>query len=135
MTERARVEIVVNAQEMRLLDSNLSPHDCWQVQMRMVGPNVLDANPFPQIRFESTTIDQPPSAVWTIDRQLTLHAHTQPRTVKVLREHGHYRGSASLKQAGFGIVPITAAGGTINVKDDLRIEFDIVTRSDPTTQR
>lgn len=47
MTERARVQIVVNAQEMRLLDSNLSPHDREQVQMRMVGPNVLDANPFP----------------------------------------------------------------------------------------
>jgi hypothetical protein len=39
---------------------------------------------------------------------------------------GHYRGSASFKQSNFGISPIRIAGGTVKVKDEVKIEFDIV---------
>jgi len=34
-----------------------------------------------------------------------------------------------LKQTDFGIKPVTIAGGTVKVKDELTIEFDIVARS------
>ena len=34
---------------------------------------------------------------------------------------GHYRGSASIKQSDFGIAPIRIAGGTVKVKDELKI--------------
>jgi hypothetical protein len=46
--------------------------------------------------------------------------------VLVSLESGHYRGSASFKQSEFGITPIRIAGGTVKVKDELKIEFDIV---------
>ena len=39
---------------------------------------------------------------------------------------GHYRGFASFKQSNFGISPIRIAGGTVKVKDEVKIEFDIV---------
>ena len=32
-------------------------------------------------------------------------------------------GAFTLKQTDFGIVPVTAAGGTIRVKDDIDIQF------------
>jgi MOSC domain-containing protein YiiM len=48
--------------------------------------------------------------------------------VKVVRAQGHYKGTASLKQTSFGITPIVIAGGTVKVKDDVTIEFDVVTR-------
>ena len=38
----------------------------------------------------------------------------------------HYRGDAVLKQHDFGITPINIAGGTVKVKDKLKIKFDIV---------
>ena len=57
---------------------------------------------------------------------LTLHGKKQPVTVEVSLESGHYRGSASIKQSDFGIEPIRIAGGTVKVKDELKIEFDIV---------
>jgi hypothetical protein len=41
-------------------------------------------------------------------------------------EGRHYRGSASFKQSNFGINPIRIAGGTVKVKDEVKIEFDIV---------
>jgi hypothetical protein len=47
-------------------------------------------------------------------------------TLAVTRQDGRYRGTALLKQSDFGIQPISIVGGTVKVKDDLKIEFDIV---------
>jgi hypothetical protein len=46
--------------------------------------------------------------------------------VEVEGTNGHYRGSAKLRQTEFGITPVTIAGGSIKVKDDVRIEFEII---------
>jgi hypothetical protein len=47
-------------------------------------------------------------------------------TVTVEGQHAHYHGSAVLKQRDFGITPIRIAGGSVKVKDEVRVEFDIV---------
>jgi hypothetical protein len=44
---------------------------------------------------------------------------------KIVPEQGRYRGSTSIKQSDFGISPISIAGGTVKVKDDVKIDFDI----------
>jgi polyisoprenoid-binding protein YceI len=64
---------------------------------------------------------------WSVRGELELHGQTHPVTVRVVREQGHYKGSASLKQSDFGIVPISIAGGTVKVKDEIKIDFDVVT--------
>ena len=56
---------------------------------------------------------------------LTLHGETQPVTVEVREREGHYLGTSRFKQTEFGIKPFKAAGGTIRVKDEVRIDFDI----------
>jgi polyisoprenoid-binding protein YceI len=56
---------------------------------------------------------------------LTLHGQTQPVTVEVKENSGHFAGHALLKLTDFGIKPIRIAGGTVKVKDEIRIEFDI----------
>jgi hypothetical protein len=127
--EPARVQIEVDAQRMLVLDPALSPHDRTQVQTRMLGPEVLDVNRFPSIRFESTSIDRVDATGWTVRGQLTLHGQSRPVTIKVVREAGHYRGSMSLRQTDFGITPITVAAGAVKVKDALTIDIDIVTHS------
>ena len=45
-----------------------------------------------------------------------------------MEQNGRYRGIAELKQKEFGINPISLAGGTVKVKNELRVEFDIVGR-------
>jgi len=55
-----------------------------------------------------------------------MHDKEQPVAVEVSLQDGHYRGSASLKQTAFGITPVSIAGGTVKVKDEVKIEFDIV---------
>jgi hypothetical protein len=50
--------------------------------------------------------------------------------VSVLRSGNAYTGRATLRQTDFGMKPITAAGGTVKVKNELEIEFRVVTQSE-----
>jgi hypothetical protein len=44
----------------------------------------------------------------------------------VKRSGAAYIGRMTLRQSDFGIKPITAAGGTVRVKNELEIDFHIV---------
>ena len=126
-----RVLILVDVQGMRVLDPGLSLPEREQVQARMLGPEVLDANRFPQIRFESVTVQRLQQDGWLVRGRLTLHSQTHLVTVKGSVEQGHYRGSATVKQTDFGMSPISIAGGTVRVKDEVQIDFDIVAELKP----
>jgi polyisoprenoid-binding protein YceI len=121
-----RVEFVVDARRMRVLDPNLSPKDRDDVQARMLGPQVLDTDRFAQIRFRSTAVQPLERDRWLIRGDLELHGQTHQVNVRVALENGHYKGSVPLRQSEFGIVPISIAGGAVKVKDEVTIEFDIV---------
>jgi polyisoprenoid-binding protein YceI len=63
---------------------------------------------------------------WIVRGDLTLHGVRSPVEVEVVQKDSHYRGSAKLRQQVFGITPIAIAGGAVKVKDEVKIEFDIV---------
>ena len=48
-----------------------------------------------------------------------------PLTVSVALDQSHYKGSATVRQTEFGITPISIVGGTVKVKDEVKIDFDI----------
>lgn len=123
------VEISVNTGKMVVLDPSLSEEKRSEVQTRMLGPEVLDSARHPEIRFVSSRVM--PSGVnqWQVTGNLTLAGQTRAITFRGVLRDGHYRGSVLLRQRDFGIQPISIAGGTVRVKDELRIEFDIVTRA------
>jgi YceI-like protein len=120
------VRVVIESAGMRVLDPSLSAKDREQVQARMVGPEVLDTARFPRITFTSTAIEPVRPGRWLVRGQLALHGTTRPVTVQATLENGHYKGTTRLKQTEFGIAPISIMGGTVQVKDELTIEFDIV---------
>jgi hypothetical protein len=62
----------------------------------------------------------------SIQGELEVHGQTRQVRVTAVQEQGHYKGSTSLKQSEFGIAPISIAGGTVKVKDEMKIDFDIV---------
>jgi len=78
----------------------------------------------PIIVFALRVVDMLSSAA-VVSATLDLHGQTHPVTVEVTRKDGLYRGSATLKQTASGITPVAIAGGTVRVKDDLKIEFEI----------
>lgn len=120
------VELRVDVRQMRVLDPNLSADKRSQVQGKMLSPDVLDPERYPEITFRSTGVDEKNSNL-SVRGNLTLHGETRPINVSVTRTQSRYRGSATVKQTDFGIKPISVAGGTIKVKDEVRIDFDIVT--------
>ena len=52
----------------------------------------------------------------------------RPAVIRATRANGRYRGTVAVKQRDFGIMPISIAGGTVKVKDEIKIQFDIVAR-------
>lgn len=123
------VELKVDARKLRVVDKEISEKDRAEIQRTMLGPKVLDSEKFPEIHFRASGgADRPRLGRLTIEGELTLHGQTRPVTVDVRVENGHYRGVAELKQKDFGITPISLGGGTVKVKNELRVEFDIVGR-------
>jgi len=120
-----QVRFVIESQRMKALEPHLSPEKRQQVQERMLSPEVLDVARFPQIKFESTSVEQAGAGRLVVRGLLFLHGVTRPITVNVHTENGYYIGNATLKQRDFGITPVSIAGGTVRVKDELKIEFDI----------
>ena len=120
------VEVSVRSANLKVLDPKLAADKRADVQARMLGREVLDSGKFPDITFRSTAIEPAGADRWTVTGRLTIHGETRPATFSVVRKDGRYRGTATLKQRDFAIEPITVAGGTVKVKDELKVEFDII---------
>ena len=120
------VSLEVDARKLKVADPDLETEKRAEVQKTMEGPEVLDAGRSPEIRFESTAVEPAGQNQWTVRGNLRLHGQTQPVSVDVTFGGNRYRGSATILQTSFGIKPVSAAGGTIKTKNEVRIEFEIV---------
>jgi len=125
----SKVTLRVDARKLHVLDPEASAGTRAKIQETMESPAVLDSERFPQISFQSIHIAHPSPDRWEVSGDLTLHGKTKPVTVAVALDGEHYRGAATLKQRDFGIVPVSLAGGTVKVKDEVKIEFDVVLKS------
>jgi polyisoprenoid-binding protein YceI len=119
------VELRVDARKMSVLDPEASADTRAQVQKTMLGPQVLDTERFSEIHFQSTEVEAKGVDRWVIHGKLDLHGQSHPVTVDVSLKDGIYRGTAALKQTEFGMKPVTVAGGTVKVKDEIKVEFAI----------
>jgi polyisoprenoid-binding protein YceI len=119
------VEIRVDARKLRVLDPEVSDSTKAQIQETMLGTQVLDADRFQEIRFQSTGVERKGPDHWIVHGNLALHGRDHPIAFEVTLKDARYRGSAILKQTDFGITPVTVAGGTVKVKDEVKVEFDI----------
>lgn len=123
---RKAVELTVDASKMRVLDPRLSADKRDTVQANMLGPQVLDVAKYPAITFQSTSIDPSGKGTWSVTGNLQLHGQTHSTTFRVQSDGTcHFMGSTTVRQTAFGITPIKIAGGTVSVKDDVRVDFDI----------
>jgi polyisoprenoid-binding protein YceI len=62
---------------MKVLDPKLTEDKREQIQKRMIGPEIPDATRFPQIKFESKSVDQPAPGYLLVHGQLSLHGVTR----------------------------------------------------------
>jgi polyisoprenoid-binding protein YceI len=119
-------ELTFHSKDLKVVDPKLSPDKRAEVQTRMLSADVLDAQRFPEIQFRSIDVQQSAADQWRVNGILSLHGETHPVSMRVERSNGHYTGSATIKQTWFGIKPVSVAGGTVKVKDEVQVKFDIV---------
>lgn len=91
----------------------------------MQGTEVLDISHFPEIHFRSTGVEPSGTDRWVILGNLDLHGQTHPISFEVALKDGLFQGTAVLKLTGFGITPVKVAGGTVKVKDEVKVVFTI----------
>ncbi|HLJ84416.1 MAG TPA: YceI family protein [Candidatus Eremiobacteraceae bacterium] len=124
--ESKAVDVRVDATKMQVLDPKMPSNRRDQVQANMIGPEVLDAAHYTLIEFRSSKIATTDGDNWSVAGDLTLHGQTHPLTFSVTRiDAAHFKGTATVRQSTFGISPIRIAGGTVRVKDDVKVEFEI----------
>jgi len=120
------IEIAVRAANLKVLDPKLSESRRAEVQTRMLSPEVLDPAKYADITFASTAVVPAGADKWTVTGQLTIHGQARTITFPVARQDGAYRGAVPVKQSDFGISPISIGGGTVKVKDEVKVQFEIV---------
>ena len=124
-TASRTVELRFNSGMLQVRDRGISEKERADIQDTMLGAEVLDAQRYPEIVFRSTSVEPGGQEFWKVHGDLTVHGQTRPVSVDVRDNSGHYTGSLLLRQSEFGIKPIKIAGGTVRVKDEIRINFDI----------
>jgi polyisoprenoid-binding protein YceI len=66
------------------------------------------------------------SANGAIEGTLTLRGTSRPLRLQVASPGpGHFRGSATVRQTDFGIIPYSGFLGALKLKDEVAVEFDI----------
>ncbi|HZS60683.1 MAG TPA: YceI family protein [Gemmatimonadaceae bacterium] len=130
----ASLALTIAASSLELV-GDVSSRDREEVE-RIMREQVLDTSTYPTITYDSSA--SVTSAVRKGDGQLEialggslkLHGctHRQPITARAivtassLRAFGEFR----IRQTDYGIRLVTAAAGTIKIKDELKCSFDIV---------
>lgn len=120
-SEATHVWFRVEAARMTVL-----PEKDQEAVQSTMQKSVLESAKFPEIRFESSAIHKIGEGKWTVTGNLTLHGKTNAIALDVHDHAGGYLGQAWVRQTQFGIQPVSAAGGAVKVKDELRIDFVIV---------
>ncbi len=130
--EPASLQFTIKSASLAVTDK-VSDSDRKKIEDTMRG-EVLEVDKHPEITFKSTSISA--SRVdegkyqTKISGDLTLHGTTRNVTfdafVTFYEASLKAQGQFAIKQSSYGIKPVSVAGGTIKVKDELKFSFDIV---------
>lgn len=125
------VDVTVDAGSLELVD-RVRDADRRDIEGRMRG-EVLETSVYRQISYrgravQAETIDQGRYQL-VIEGELALHgvtrAHRMEAELTVFGDGLRLGGRDTLRMSDHGIKPVTAVGGTIKLKDELTISFDI----------
>jgi polyisoprenoid-binding protein YceI len=132
--QRSSLRVQVRADSLEVTDE-ISSKDRKEMESAM-KEKVLEISQFSTITFES--IDASANQLGenryqvTINGNLALHGSTRslPLTAQVTVAGDTLRasGAFSILQSDYGITLVSAAGGTLKAKDELKFSFDIVAR-------
>jgi polyisoprenoid-binding protein YceI len=128
----ASLQLTIKADSLAVLDK-VSAKDKQEIETKMRN-EVLETGQFANIIFKSTNISANKTAEGQYDLQIwgdvSLHGVTKSIWFKgqmtVSGNSLRSKGEFALRQSDFKIKPVSVAGGTIKVKDELKFSFEIV---------
>jgi polyisoprenoid-binding protein YceI len=132
----ASLRLRIRANSLEVTD-DVSDKDRREIERQMYQ-DVLQTDRYPEIVFESTNVSADKLTEGhnraRITGDLTLRGITRSCVIDAqviitgdsLRAHGEF----PLRQTDYNIKPVSAAGGTIKLKDELKFTFDIVARKE-----
>lgn len=129
---RASLLLLVSADALAVV-GDVGEKDRREME-RALREEVLETARYPEIVFVSTGVAARRLAESqyevTIDGQLSLHGVTRPQQIAAqvsLNDHDlRARGECTLRQSDYNIKRVSAVGGALQVKDELKLSFDIV---------
>jgi polyisoprenoid-binding protein YceI len=105
--------------------------DIPTIQEKMLSPANLAAAQYPEVRFESTSVETKAAGSVLLHGRLTIRDRTLPVAIplRVANENGEFRfqGEVEVRQSDFGIKP-ESVGGVVKVADQVTIRFDLSAR-------
>jgi polyisoprenoid-binding protein YceI len=134
--EKASLSFSIKADSLTVTDE-VSDKDRLEIE-RQMREDVLETAKFPEIVFQSTRTTGerifPGQYRVTINGNLSLHGVTLdcsiPCQLVVSDDSLRANGEFTLKQTDYRIKLVSAAGGTIKLKDELKFSFDIIARKE-----
>lgn len=132
--QASTVRLQIATKSLTVVDPGESEKDRKEVQATMAGEKVLDVDKFPEITFTSSEISGAKKTAqgWELTISGTLKLHGVEKTVnfplRVQAQEATLRGEGeiSILQTDYGITPVKVGGGTVKVKDKLKINFTMV---------
>jgi polyisoprenoid-binding protein YceI len=115
-----------------IVTNDISEKDRQEINCRMQA-EVLEIDSYPEIIYECSHLSASKigeGQYWiALNGALTLHGATRTQPVSarasVIGDMLRATGEVSIRQSDYGIQPVSAAGGTIRLKDELKLSFDI----------
>jgi polyisoprenoid-binding protein YceI len=128
------VSLTIESNSLSVQDPGASEKDKREIQATMESPKVLNVQAFPKISFNSTYVQGVTQNGDDFEIKLTgrLKFHgiereiTFPARISLEKNFLRAKGTVSISQTDFGIVPITLGGGMVRVKDQVRVCFDFL---------
>jgi polyisoprenoid-binding protein YceI len=128
----AFLDLVVKSGSLQVAD-DVSEKDRSEIE-RMMHDDVLESSRYPEITFkgQAAGIDRIYEGFYKIKitGQLSLHGsdreHTIETQVRLLENGLRAEGETQLRQSDYDITRVSVAAGTLKVKDEVKLSFNIV---------
>jgi polyisoprenoid-binding protein YceI len=132
--EQSSVRLVLHSALLTVTD-DIREKDRAEIN-RTMHREVLESDGYPEIVYECSSLSAKKTGegqyAVTLNGELTLHGVTRVQAVlarvslngDTLRATGDF----SVRQSDYEIRPVSAVGGTIKLKDELKLSFDISAR-------
>jgi polyisoprenoid-binding protein YceI len=132
--EQSSLRMVLHAASLDVID-DISKKDHDEIN-RQVHQDVIESDSFPEIVYECSRLSATKTGEGqysvVLNGDLALHGVTsaQPVSARVWINEQTLRatGDFSVRQSDYEIRPVSAAGGGVRLKDELKLTFDISAR-------